>query len=228
MLYSPTRSRYRSSLAAMLIAALASWPAQSVQSREVVDLRSDRQCGASSPRLLSMGDSYYDLDLPDEKDHDLNLSGQVSQEKLRSALLSADYSSGHARITDCFGSGDSLQPRTHVTTLHDISGRTESRSHYSKSPHRSGAVIFELTGYDQDQKVSRRETLLIPASAVAIDTSSGLLINSGHRHRQKTEKGSYLRETALTALQTDEALIIEQSVFVNGSLAQWTTWRMQP
>ncbi|MGQ7844214.1 hypothetical protein ACUNV4_07055 [Granulosicoccus sp. 3-233] len=230
MSFSP--ARYRSALSGLLIAASVSFPALSAtsfpQTAQYPLPPTDPQCGALSPRLLAMGDNYYRLDTPSQQNPDSRVSEAISHEALQAALLSREYTSGMGQRTDCFGSGDSLQPRSRPVILQDISRETENGSHSERGQPQAEAIVLKAWEYDERQRRVKAETMVLPLTAIAVETFSGLLINSHQRHRQKTPTGSYLRETELTALQTDDELILQQAVYINGSLAQWSSWQMRP
>ena len=227
MPFSPVR--YRSVLSGLLIAASATLPALSAVSQEqqqYKDSSFEQHCGATSPRLLMMGDDYFDPDVNPLDALDLGASQPLSQEELLTALQPRRYDSGTGQRTDCFGSGDTLHSRSNTVTLEDIASKTVTGTHSGENQTGAGAIVIEAFEYDEKRRISRPESMFVPLSAIAIETFSGLLISSRHRQRHVTAAGSYLRETELTALQTDNELILEQNVYVNGTLAQWTTWQV--
>lgn len=227
MPFSPVR--YRSALSGLLIIASVTLPALSAVSQEQQqhkDSSFEQHCGVTSPRLLLMGDDYFDLDVNPREALDLGASRQLSKQELMTALQPRRYGSGTGQRTDCFGSGDTLHSRSNAVTLEDIASRTITGSRSGENQAGAGAIVIEAFEYDEKRRISRPESMSVPLSAIAIETFSGLLISSRHRERHVTAGGSYLRETELTALQTDNELILEQNVFVNGTLAQWTTWQM--
>ncbi len=227
MSFSPVR--YRSALSGLLVAASFTLPALSAISQEQrpYQVPSFKQhCGATSPRLLLLGDDYFDLDVNPQEALDLGATQPLSQEELLTALQPRRYDAGTGQRTDCFGSGDTLHPRSNTLTLQDIASRTITGTHSGENRPGATAIVIEAFEYDEQRRTSRSESMSVPITAIAIETFSGLLISSRHRERQATTAGSYLRETELTALRTDNALILEQNVFVNGTLAQWTTWQV--
>lgn len=219
----------RAALSALLAGSCVMLPVAAASSSEShTDSSYERHCGALSPRLVVMGDDYFDLDAPSRNEPDTPIAGQLSDEALRAALQSERFSFGQGQRTACFGSGDRLHSRSTSTTLHDIESRMQIASHHGENHHPQHDTVIKAYEYDEQQRRSRAEWITVPSSAVAIETFSGVLISSLHRQRQHTPKGSYLRETELTALRTADELIIEQNLYVNGTLAEWNTWTLIP
>lgn len=219
----------RAAAAGLLMVASITLPATSALSGTTLSqtYSADRICGAISPRLIAMGDDYYDLNQAPRNAQDTTYPQQLSSDELLAALRSESYGSGEGLRTECFGSSDALSPRSASVILEDIDSVTET-SPYSDGDHKEAqTVVIQAYEYDKQRNRSRKQSLAVPLSAVAIETFSGLLISSHHRQRQATLQGSYLQETELTALQTESELILEQNVFVNGTLSHWNTWRLQ-
>lgn len=188
------------------------------------------QCGDLSPLLGSMGDDYFHVEDADfnepnqyERSHENSLRNPVI-----ARLLSTTYRSGTGQRTQCYGSGDSLSARTSDVELEDIYVESNSvgrlKTDYRKSPQITVLKLFE---YDESTQRIRAQSVSIPADAIyQTDANRVETLESNTRRRQGTLQGSIFREESLRATYTNHKLIIQQSLYVNGALAEWVTWQL--
>lgn len=183
-------------------------------------------CGSTSPLLLSLGDDYYNVSGSRKDNLRESTVPHDSEGLVLDTLRTQQYQTGHGQRTDCVGSGDALRPLSSSITLHDILISIETASHKDQHTLVASSVVIHAHEFDDQHKRYRSESMAVPLTSTAIETFSGILISSHQRHRQVTRQGAYLRETELTALRTSDQLILEQNVYVNGTLAQWSTWQL--
>ncbi len=182
------------------------------------------QCGAISPLLNSLGDDYFHVDTYSNSSTSQHTHSIVSEHPVISRLRTANYKSGTGTRTQCVGSGNAVVARTSTVELKDIRVGKERLG----KQHLDHNTLLKAYEYDESQRRLRSQTIAIPATASQwLDTGvTPDTIQSNTRRRQGTELGSIFRETALSATHTEQALVIHQSVYVNGTLAEWVTWRL--
>ncbi|ASJ72494.1 hypothetical protein [Granulosicoccus antarcticus] len=192
--------------------------AQAMSNDPSLILTDQQQCGTHSPLFVALGDAYFDLDETHEPG--LTSSTDIEQNKLLSRLSTQRFKDGWGQRVNCTANVGQLQAQASNVLLEDITVRRSDLS----SP--DSEILVTAFEYDEQQKRLRRETVTIPIRADKLLQSSDDRLVSTLRHRQATPIGSYLEETHIDAFISSESIIIEQSVFVNGTLAQWHTWHL--
>ncbi len=177
-----------------------------------------RQCGAASPLLLSLGDAYFDI--AGNRNDAVMSPNEIEQNKLLSRLSVMHLSEGSGVRVLCTGSPDQIRAQLHIVSLEDIEGR---QTLYSGN---ESAISITAYEYDKPSRRLVRETVTIPTRSQDVIHLAGQNLETSTRHRQATRIGSYLEETRIDASIRDNTITIDQSVYVNGTLAQWATWTL--
>ena len=193
------------------------------------DTAQANQCGDISQALTALGDNYYSLDHLESLDHRRHSSeyGKTEQQilleqsKVFSQLRDARFKSGIGERTRCFGTGDNLRAESSRVELTDISQQNTRYLNESE-------LVIDANEYDETEKRRRRESvyLSLTSNADVFATDDGSIIKLNSRRRQATLVGSFLRETDLSAITTDNGVDITQQTYVNGYLAEWFSWSL--
>ena len=180
------------------------------------------QCGDISPRLDQLGDQYYDLD--DTPKSDL-FKQTIKPNELIEVLQSTRFRSGYGERTFCFG----------TSTLREEVRQFELESFDRPAINSFNEITLKAFEHDVKNKFLHRETVFIPLSQTRISTTgdNGFVVNTRHRqpinvldNRIGSRGGAHLREIAIIATSYEGGIEINQSIYVNGYLAEWFTWRL--
>lgn len=193
-----------------------------------------RKCGALSPLFLSLGDAYFDVAKPPEKPAE-SAEG-IEQNELLSRLTSTRLSEGWGYRVICKGSADQVRAELHVVSLEDIEVRqTGFPSHRQVSfpsrrqarfPSLENTILVTAYEYDNSLRNLTRETVTIPTRPEEMLRLAERQLVSSSRYRQRTWTGSYLKEFWINAFIKDDTITIDQSLYINGTLALWNVWRL--
>lgn len=162
----------------------------------------DIQCDESSPYLMSMGEQYFNIE-------PFNTSPLASLQRVDFARIRT----GYGIHTECFKSSTGVEKRKSVVTLDNISVAL-------KADKDSTHAVIRAHEYNDKLKRSRLRDIVLPLIDGAVPATANM------RKRQNTEVGSYLRETALSITRRVDGFTVQQSIYVNGSLAEWLTWNL--
>lgn len=222
-------------------------------------------CASISPRLLALGDAYFDLpqddrsrSAPPERSrtprwaHDTqhpdsdNTHDPVLIDRLLDRLSTMRWRAGSGQRLQCLGSADRVREHWQSLQLEDIrltadtgNGNRRSLTHVDRSS-LSGflrsspssrrqfdmTLVLNLHEHDEQQHLKRRRSLTLPIQDLTPVDDTTWLITSQQRVRQKTVGGSHLREIVTSALVRQASVLIEQSLHVNGTLAEWSSWEL--
>lgn len=199
----------------------------------------DRQCGEPSPRLLELGDAYHDLNhlspSSTRADDTLDHATDDEAEQVHRLLQNSQWRSGQGYHSVCRGSADALRLERSIGQLDQIRIRpvamimdpVSGADQDWQEARRLQSTLIKLHEYQAEQRLSHTVQITIPADSTVQTSSSGSLISHQSRRRQKTATGSRLRESTLVALYSSGSLVLEQSLYVNGTLAEWHAWHLQ-
>lgn len=177
-----------------------------------------QQCGVHSPLFLSLGDAYFDLDSANGAT--VTTASDLEKNRLLDRLSEQRFQDGWGFRVDCIEGHNQTSEQLSSIALEQI---TADRSNSSSFGNEINITAFE---YDAVLRRLKRETVTIPTdSSKVLHLTENTLVSSS-RHRQATPIGSYLEETRTDASMSEASITIEQSVFVNGTLAQWYTWHL--
>jgi len=185
-----------------------------------------RRCGALSPLFLALGDAYFDLANTSEKP--VESPEAIEQNELLSRLTSTRFSDGTGYRVLCKGSADQVRAELHDVSLEDIEARQTRfpERRQTKMPSRKNTILVTAYEYDDSLRHLTRESVTIPTHPDEMLHLAEQQLVSSSRHRQVTRKGSYLRETWINAYIEDDTITIDQSIYVNGTLALWNVWQL--
>lgn len=185
------------------------------------------QCGDISPRLDQLGDQYYELD--DTPKSEL-FKRTIKPNELIEVLQSTRFRSGYGERTFCFG----------ASTLREEVREFELESFEPPVINSFNEITLKAFEHDVRNKFLHRETVFIPLSDTSISTTGDYSLVVNTRHRQPIDRlttdilnnrigsslGAHLREISIIATGNKNGIEINQSIYVNGYLAEWFTWRL--
>ena len=193
-----------------------------------------RKCGTLSPLFLSLGDAYFDFAKPPGKPAE-SAEG-IEQNELLSRLTSTRFSEGWGYRVLCKGSADQVRAELHAVSLEDIEVRqTSFPSHRQVSfpsrgqarfPSLENTILVTAYEYDDSLRHLTRESVTIPTRSEGMLHLAERQLVSSSRYRQRTRTGSYLKEFWINAFIKDDTITIDQSLYVNGTLALWNVWQL--
>lgn len=197
------------------------------------------QCGDVSALLSELGEQYYELDSIPKSE----LQGYaIKPNNLINTLQSSSFKHGKGTRTRCFGSlnPDTSTPREKVRefTLEFIEPVTINS--YNE-------VVLKAYEYETQTRTSHRETVFIPLSSLDLSLNGDNSLEVNKRHRQTSNSnniksgliinsnlnssnslnGTHLREITITATSSYRGVQINQSIYINGHLAEWFTWQLK-
>lgn len=175
------------------------------------------QCGDVSPLLQQLGDRYYELE---ELSKSESIAYAVQPNKVIETVRSESYKAGEGTRTRCFGASV-LRSETRTFVLESID--TSRVNSFNE-------VVVDALEYNADTKAAHHETVFIPLARqyITLKGENGFVVNS--RHRQPIAGNSrrvHLREISIEAFGSHEGVEIMQSIYVNGHLAEWFTWKLK-
>lgn len=215
---SVTNMQARAMMSGLLAAATLLVNVQADTARSSIENHDQRQCGDASPLFLSLGDAYFDLaDIPEAA---VKSFADTRKTELISSLTTTTLSDGWGTKVLCVGSADQVRAQRHTVTLQDIEGRQ------SNHPDVERAISITAYEYHKPSRRLAREMIMIPVRSENMIYLDAQTLQTSSRHRQATLAGSYLRESRIDASISGDTLTIDQSVYVNGTLAQWQTWHL--
>lgn len=181
------------------------------------------ECGDISQALSVMGDSYYYVDDPG-KYASYGKSDQVAlleQSNILNQLRDARFKNGTGERTRCFGTERNWRAEASLIELEDIYQQDNSHR-------RNSELTIHAHEYDKERRLSRRESvyLSLTNNIDIYEAPDGNALTLNTRRRQVTKTGSFLRETAISAVTTDSGIDLKQSTYVNGRLAEWFSWSL--
>ena len=196
-----------------LLSGLQAYSGETSQSKS-----DQRHCGAASPLLLSLGDAYFNV--ADTRAEKWLSREAVERNELLSRLNTMHVTDGSGVRVHCTGSADQVRARLRTVSLEDIESRQTRYADVENA--------ISITAYEYDRALRRliRETVTIPARPQDVVHLVDQTLETSSRHRKATRIGSYLEETRITASIENNTITIDQSVYVNGTLAQWHTWTL--
>ena len=180
------------------------------------------QCGDISPRLDQLGDQYYDLDNTPKSQL---FKQTIEPNELIEVLQSTRFKSGYGERTFCFG----------TSRLREEVREFELESFERPAINSFNEITLKAFEHDVKNKFLHRETVFIPLSETSISTTgdNGFVVNTRHRqpisirdNRIGLRSGAHLRGISIIATGNDKGIEINQSIYVNGYLAEWFTWRL--
>ena len=181
------------------------------------------QCGAVSPQLSAMGDSYYDVDYSVDGAENTKTVQQdlLEQLDLFTQLRDTRFTGGTGSYTSCFGTVDNQRAETVNVELTDIQQQPDTFQIDNE-------LKIEANEYIKAEGTSQSGFISFPLyKNTNIDVSDdGKSLNLSTRTRQETETGSVFREITISATLTGSRMDITRSLYVSGYLAEWVNWSL--
>ena len=176
-----------------------------------------QKCDDVSPRLSELGDQYYELeDIPKSQLHKY----QIKPNDLIDSVQSSSFKAGHGQRTRCVGTSE-IREEVSEFVLESIAVATVNGLN---------EVVLEAYEYDAKTKIAHHETVLIPLSRTNISLigDNGFAVNKRFRQGiNSIARGARLGEISITATGSKRGIEINQSIYVNGHLVEWFTWRLK-
>lgn len=172
-------------------------------------------CGEISPSYAALGEQYFDLE------------SQASQtppasEQLPAALVqfltSVEYASGTGQRTECKMVDSELKKNTVSFELEAIAVSTGKDE-----------VVISATKLNSQERIEHKDSIAIPLQTELLELIAENQFNAFKTVRHYGASGSFFEELQLQATtDIDGQLEIKQWRYVNGELADWMSWMMQP
>lgn len=176
------------------------------------------ECGDTSPRLLALGDAYYDVKPARKPDGTIYKADSIDKQtnSLLKALDRKKFRSGSGARFECAARG-SDQIRRSEFELRDISILTAHQD-----------LILKALEDDHESRTVRANSLYLSLREheVNIISDHELLISSRQRQRNINTGFTFFRESELSAVQNASGITLTQTFWVNGQLAGTTTWQL--
>ena len=181
------------------------------------------QCGAVSPYLTTMGDSYYDVDYTIEGSENTKTVQQdvLEQSVIFTQLRDTHFTSGTGSQSRCFGTVDNQRVETINVELTDIQQQADTFRIDNE-------LQIDANEYNKAEETDQGGSISFPLyeNTNIDDSDNGKSLNLSTRTRQEAETGSVFREISINATLTDSGIDITRSLYVGGYLAEWVSWSL--
>lgn len=171
-------------------------------------------CGELSPLYIALGERYFELDSEDKQK-------PPAHEKLPAALVefltNAHYSSGTGQRTECKLINGEAAENTINFDLEKIQVST-----------RKDEVVISATEMNSREQREHVDSIAIPLQTEHLELIGKNQVNVSKQLRHYGASGSYLEEIQLQGTDNNGQLEIKQWRYVNGELADWMSWVMNP
>ena len=171
-------------------------------------------CGDPSSEFTALGEQYFELDSESR-------NAPPAPEELPAALVeiltNADFSSGTGTRTECHLVNGISEKITLEFKLEKIAVST-----------RADEVVISATETNSRERHEHTDSIAIPLEIERLELIDRNQLNASRKLRQTGTSGSYLEEIQLQARRSNDKVEITQWRYVNGELANWMTWMMNP
>lgn len=171
-------------------------------------------CGEPSSEFTALGEHYFDLNSQARKT-------PPAPDELPAALVeiltNAKFSSGTGERSECHIINGESEQSTISFELEKINVST-----------RKDEVVINATELNTQKQHEHTDSIAIPLQKERLELIDENQLNASKRVRQNGASGSYLEEIQLQAKGADGQLEIKQWRYVNGELADWMSWSMNP
>ena len=177
------------------------------------------ECGVKSPRMLALGDAYYDLGPVRNDDGKVNRAKPIEDRSnaLLKTLDRSRFRSGSGTRYVCSGRQYDNTARRSEFKLRDISVR-----------HSTFDFILHAFEDDRETRTVRPNSLFISLldHELTIVSENELSAHRRQRHFNQQTGFTFFRESELTAVRDESGITLTQTLWVNGELAETTTWQL--
>ena len=178
------------------------------------------ECGQLSPRLVAMGDAYYNVGL------NLQRSGKVIRAKpmkvwsktLMKALDQDHFREGNGTRYECsLKKNDSTVYRSNFE-LNEISVRLGKDD-----------FILRALEENKDARTVKGNSLNIPLLEHELTSinKNELIAHRRQRHYNEQTGFTFFREIELKAVRSKSGISVTQTLWMNGELAETTIWNLE-
>ena len=171
-------------------------------------------CGDPSSEFTALGEQYFDLDSESRQ-------APPAPEELPAALVevltNADFSGGTGTRTECHLVNGQSKMITREFKLEKIAVST-----------RADEVVISATESNSREQHEHTDSIAIPLEIERLELIDRNQLNASTKLRQTGTSGSFLEEIQLQAKRSNDKVEITQWRYVNGELANWMTWMMNP
>ena len=177
------------------------------------------ECGVPSPRLLSLGNAYYDVG-PTLQDNGKVVRATPIKNWSKGLLKTLDRShfrSGSGTRYECSGKKNDTTVYRSDFELNDISVRQNKYD-----------FILRAFEDDRESKTVRANTLHIPLfeHELTFVNNNELIAHRRQRHFNQQTGFTFFREIELKAVRGKYGITLTQTLWMNGELAETTTWKL--
>lgn len=173
-------------------------------------------CGDVSPLLSKLGDQYYELEnIPKSELYKYS----ITPNDLIDTVQSSSFKLGQGKRTRCFG----------ISVFREEVREFVLESIETATINGFNEVVLKAYEYESKTKTAHRETVFIPLSQknISLIGDNGFVVNKRQRQGiNSIARGTHLQEISITATGSKKGIEINQSIYVNGHLAEWFTWRL--
>jgi hypothetical protein len=175
-----------------------------------------QKCGDVSPLLSELGDQYYELEnIPKSELRKYS----IKPNNLIDSVQSSSFKVGQGKRTRCFGTSV-LREEVREFVLESIATATVNGFN---------EVVLKAYEYEAKTRTAHSETVFIPLSRtnISLTGENGFVVNKRHRQGiSSIARDTHLQEISITATGSKRGIEINQSIYLNGHLVEWFTWRL--
>ena len=177
------------------------------------------ECGVKSPRMLALGDAYYNLGPVRNDDGEINRARTIKDRsnKILTDLDRGRFRTGSGTRFECVGRKDDNAVRRSDFKLRDISIR-----------HSSFDFILQAFEDNRESRTVKPRSLFIPLLEHEVTFVNENELTAHRRQRQRNPQTgfTFFRELELTAARNESGITVTQTLWMNGELVEKTTWQL--
>ncbi len=178
------------------------------------------ECGVLSPRLLSLGDAYYDVGPTRDDNGTVNRATPINDwsKGLLKTLDRSHFRGGSGTRYACSGKKNDSTVYRSEFELNEISVRQNKYD-----------FILRAFEDDRESKTVRANTLHIPLfeHELTFVNKNELIAHRRQRHFNQQTGFTFFREIELKAVRNRSGITLTQTLWMNGELAETTTWELE-
>ena len=171
-------------------------------------------CGDPSSEFTALGEQYFELDSESRK---VTPAPEELPAALVEILTNADFSGGTGERTECHLVNGISEMITLEFKLENIAVST-----------RADEVVISATETNSRERHEHTDSIAIPLEIEHLELIDRNQLNASLKRLQTGTSGSDLEEIQMQAKRSNDKIEITQWRYVNGELANWMTWMMNP
>lgn len=177
------------------------------------------ECGVKSPRLLALGDAYYDVGPTRNDDGEVNRARPIKDQShtILKTLDRARFRTGSGTRFECSGKKNDTSVRRSDFTLRDISVRKRTED-----------FILGAFEDNRESRTVKPRSLFISLleHEITIVNENELTAHRRQRQRNIQTGFTFFRESELNAVRNESGITLTQTLWMNGELVGTTTWQL--